>query len=102
MFKSLSKKLVEKILIKYIKTEEYYIGDINDIYLIAYYLFHCKNLQNFIKLNQLQIRDIIYLISSARIVYGNGDTDEDFNINLIKTKKGEWKIKLKDGWDKEI
>ena len=93
-----TKKLVEKILIKYIKTEEYYIGDINDIYLIAYYLFHCKNLQNFIKLNQLQIRDIIYLISSARIVYGNDDRlifrEGELSLGFFLMFKGSIKAKI--------
>ena len=69
-----TKKLIEKILNKYIKNEECFIQDLNDIYLISYYLFHCKYLQNFIKLNQLQIRDFIYLISSSKIIYGNDDS----------------------------
>ena len=62
------------MLIKYISNEEYYIQDINDIYLISYYLFNCKNLQNFIQLNKIQIRDFIYIISSSKIVAGYNDT----------------------------
>ena len=68
-----TKKLVENTLNKYIQKDQYYIHDLNDIYLISYYLFHCKYLQNFIKLNQIQIRDFIYLISSAKLI---SDIDE--------------------------
>ena len=64
----LTKKLIQEILNKYIQKEECYIRDLNDIYLISYYLFHSKHLANFIKLNQLQVRDFIYLISSAKII----------------------------------
>ena len=71
-----TKKLIENILNKYIQKYEYYIQDLNDIYLISYYLFHCKYLQNFIKLNEIQIRDFIYLISSAKII-------SDLNESLI-------------------
>lgn len=33
------------------------------------------------------------------IFFANGDTDDDFKIHLIKTKNGEWKVNLKEGWD---
>ena len=69
-----TKKLIETILNKYIKNEECFIQDLNDIYIISYYLYHHKYLQNFIKLNQLQIRDFIYLITSSKIIYGNDDS----------------------------
>ncbi len=36
------------------------------------------------------------------IVFANGDTDDDFKVNLIKTKKGDWKVKFKEGWDKDL
>ena len=69
-----TKKLIENILNKYIKKEEYYIKDLNDVYLISYYLFHCKYFQSFIKLNNLQIRDFLCLISSAKILHGYDDS----------------------------
>ena len=37
-----------------------------------------------------------------KITFANGDIDDDFGFNLVKTKKGEWKIKFKEGWDKEL
>jgi uncharacterized membrane protein YvbJ len=37
-----------------------------------------------------------------KITYANGDIDDDFGFNLVKNKKGEWKIKFKEGWDKEL
>ena len=69
-----TKKLIENILNKYIKKEEYYIKDLNDVYLISYYLFHCKNFQSFIKLNNLQIRDFLCLIFSSKILHGYDDS----------------------------
>ena len=69
----MTKKLIENILNNYIKKEEYYIKDLNDIYLISFYLFHCKYFQNYIKLYNLQIRDFLCLISSAKILYGYDD-----------------------------
>jgi len=82
--------LIENILSKYIQKDEYYIQDLNDIYLISYYLFHCKCVQNFIKLNKLQIRDFVYLISSAKIIsdydesviFKEGDLPQGFYIMI--------------------
>ena len=37
-----------------------------------------------------------------KITFANGDIDDDFGFNLVKNKKGEWKIKFKEGWDKEL
>ena len=90
--------MIENILIKYIKDEEYYIQDLNDIYLISYYLFHCKHLQNFIKLNELQIRDFVYLISSAKIINDNDCSlifkEGDIPLGFYFMLKGSIKAKI--------
>ena len=90
--------MIENILIKYIKDEEYYIQDLNDIYLISYYLFHCKHLQNFIKLNELQIRDFVFLISSAKIINDNDCSlifkEGDIPLGFYFMLKGSIKAKI--------
>ena len=58
---------------KYINNNECFITKQSDIYLISKYLFNMKRIQDFIKLNNLNLDDFISLISSSKIISSNDD-----------------------------
>ena len=94
----LTKDLIETILIKYINNNECFITKQSDIYLISKYLFNVKRVQNFIKLNNLNLDDFISLVSSSKIISSNNTpllfNEGDSQLGFYILIKGSLLIKI--------